>query len=75
MTFTSAAYAGINLLAVNLEGTTTGFIFEGNFEVHAAPRQTPGALVLLTPRLSLRPPRDTDARLIFEGFAADPRPL
>jgi len=28
--------------------------------------------VLLTPRISLRPPRDTDAQSIFECFASDP---
>src|SRR5260370_34793142 len=31
-----------------------------------------GDHVLLTPRISLRPPRDMDAQAIFECFASDP---
>jgi hypothetical protein len=43
----SAAFAGTNLLAINLEGTTTGFVFDhtddqGNAETHAFDRAANG---------------------------------
>jgi hypothetical protein len=43
----TAAFAGTNLLAINLEGTTTGFVFDhvdsqGNAETHAFVRAANG---------------------------------